>query len=111
MEKKIAQIKSQENLRNDKQMINTISKKIDKHINSCNKKKSPFEAIYLFGLVGWELGIPILIMSYIGIWLEKKYPSNNLTLNFIILGFFIGFYNVYKWIKKEKKRLEERNFC
>ncbi len=113
MLKKQPQIQSKENLKFDKKMINTVSKKINKHICVSGKRSSAFEFLYVFGLVGWGIGVPIVLMAYLGIWLEQNYPSEFISwpLNFVILGFILGTFNAYHWIKKEKIRLDKEDNC
>ncbi|MCR5506745.1 MAG: AtpZ/AtpI family protein [bacterium] len=111
MEIKKGEIKKKENLKSDKKMIETVSKKINRHFLAVNKKSYAFRAIYLFGLVGWEIGIPLVAMAYMGLWLDKNYPNTHIAwaLNCIIIGFIIGAYNSYRWIKSEKLRLDKED--
>ena len=111
MEIKKGSIKSKENLRSDKKMVETVSKKINKHFWAVNKKSSAFRAIYLFGFMGWEIGVPVVAMAYIGLWLDKNYPNQYIAwaLNCIIIGFIIGGYNTYRWIRNEKLKLDKED--
>ena len=104
-------IKTKENLKVDKKMIETVSKKIDKHFWAKTKKSFAFRTIYLFGFMGWEIAVPVTAMAYIGLWLDKNYPSHYIAwaLNCIILGFIIGGYNTYRWLKKEKIKLDKED--
>lgn len=111
MEVKKGEIKTKENLRSDKKMLETVSKKINKHFWAKGKKSPAFQAIYLFGLVGWEIGVPVVGMAYIGLWLDKKFPNQYIAwaLNCVIIGFVVGIYNAYRWIKKEKEKLDKED--
>ncbi len=108
---KKAEIKSKENLKVDRKMIEIVSKKIDKHFWAKGKKSFAFRTIYLFGFVGWEICVPVVSLAYIGLWLDKNYPKQYISwaLNGIILGFLIGGYNTYRWIKKEKEKLDKED--
>ena len=111
MEIKKGSIKSKENLRSDKKMVETVSKKINKHFWAVNKKSSAFRAIYLFFFFFWEIGVPVVAMAYIGLWLDKNYPNQYIAwaLNCIIIGFIIGGYNTYRWIRNEKLKLDKED--
>ncbi len=105
------EIKSKDHIKNNQKMIDIVSKKINKHFCELRKKGSAFEALYVFGVVGWGIGIPVVISSYIGIWLEENHPIEYLswTLYFVIIGFLAGFYNVYRWVRREQKRLDRED--
>ena len=111
MEIKKGEIKTKENLKSDKKMIETISKKINKHFWAKGKKSHAFQAIYFFGFMGWEIGVPVVALAYIGLWLDKNFPNKYIAwaLNFIILGFVIGGYNTYRWLRKEKIKLDKED--
>ncbi len=111
MERKKGNIKSKENLRSDKKMIETVSKKINRHFWAKTRKSPVFQAIYLFGFMGWEIGVPVVALAYIGLWLDKNFPNQYIAwaLNCIILGFIIGGYNTYRWIKREKIKLDKED--
>lgn len=109
MIEKEPKIEKMETSKNEKLMLNIVSKKINKRIHTTREKNFSWRTVYMFGLVGWEVVVPLFLMTYIGIWLEKNYPQKNIswTLNCIMLGFIVGFYNTYRILKKEKLKLDE----
>ena len=52
---------------------------------------------------GWQMVIPTLIGVLLGQLLDHHFPISHLswTLNLLIIGTAIGFYNANRWIKKE----------
>lgn len=109
MENKQPHIYSKENLKSDKKMIETVSKKIDRHEKAKRKINSTFQFIYAFGIVGVNIGVAVFIMAKIGMWLAKKYNNNSLILSFLILGFVIGVYNAYRLMKVEQQKLDKED--
>lgn len=102
-------IQKKESLKSDKQMLDTISKKISKHEREEKRDKrfSSLRFLYNFGLVGWGIGVPVVIMGYIGYWLEQNYPIKYISwsLYFLLGGLLMGMVNVYRSIKKEQEKL------
>ncbi len=52
--------------------------------------------------IGLQMGITIYLASYLGKWLDVKYPNeNNLyTIILTMLGVVISFYSLLKQVKK-----------
>jgi len=52
--------------------------------------------------IGLQMGITIYLASYLGKWLDVKYPNeNNLyTIILTLLGVAISFYSLLKQVKK-----------
>ena len=86
MENSQPHIYSKENLKSDKQMIETVSKKIDKHEKAKQKTTFTFQFIYAFGIVGVNVVVAVFIMTKIGMWFAKKYNNNSLILSFLIIS-------------------------
>ena len=64
--------------------------------------RSAWFGLGMFGLVGWSVAIPTIIGIFIGIWLDRRWPSEvSWTLNFLIIGVVIGCFNAWYWIKQE----------
>lgn len=57
----------------------------------------------ILGTYGWNISIPVLIGVIIGRYLDKHFPLPPLswTLNFILIGFILGFYNATRWLNRE----------
>lgn len=74
----------------------------------------------ILGTYGWNISVPVVIGVILGRWMDKKFPLPPMswTLNLILIGFIIGFYNAQRWINREgviknlkakKKVLEKMN--
>lgn len=66
------------------------------------KDRSAWFGLGMFGLVGWSVAIPTIIGIFIGVWLDRRWPSEvSWTLNFLIIGVAIGCFNAWYWIMQE----------
>lgn len=91
----------------DREMEITVSKKIDRKLRLKKDRSFIIKAFSLFGLVGWSVGIPVVICAYLGLWLDEKYPTTiSYTLYFILFGFIAGIYNAFRWVKRENDYLD-----
>lgn len=59
----------------------------------------------MFGLVGWSVAIPTVIGIAIGVWLDRRFPSEaSWTLTLLIMGVALGCANAWYWVKQESRR-------
>ena len=103
-----------ENMREDKQTIFTIQKKIARRERATSRRhrfQSPLRYLYDFGLVGFNIAVALIIMLSIGRWLSEKYPSHygTIMLYAIICGLALGIYNSYRLIKREQETLDSED--
>lgn len=64
----------------------------------------------MFGLVGWSIVMPSMIGLGIGYWIDGKWESGySWTLMLFFGGLLIGCLNVWYWVSKEQKSIEEEN--
>ncbi len=62
----------------------------------------------MMGLVGWSVVVPTLLGAALGIWLDKRYPSNHSwTLTLLLIGLISGCLNAWHWVAKEDKKIRE----
>ena len=67
-----------ENLKSDRQMVETVSKKIDRHEKAKRKFNSTFQFIYAFGIVGINIGVAVFIMVKIQFVILPKFCIDTL---------------------------------
>jgi len=66
------------------------------------KHKEIWFGLGMFGLVGWAVTIPTVIGIAIGVWLDRKYPSQfSFTLMGLAVGVVGGCLNAWYWVKRE----------
>lgn len=68
-------------------------------------RRTAWFGLGMFGLVGWSVAIPTLIGIAIGIWLDRRWPSQvSWTLTLLIIGVALGCLNAWYWVKQESGR-------
>lgn len=60
----------------------------------------------MFGLVGWSVAIPTLIGIAVGVWLDRRFPEQDVswTLTCLLIGVGLGCLNAWFWIRQESRR-------
>ena len=85
-----------------------LQKQIDnqvKRIKKARKEESGILAQTLYlGTLGLVMVLPIVGGAYLGSWLDSKSAGYAMswTLNLLILGVFVGAFNVYLLIKEKE---------
>lgn len=52
--------------------------------------------------LGWVLALPIFGGTLLGYWLDRRlHTGMTMTLGLMVLGVFIGFYNLYSIMQRE----------
>ncbi|HKK45921.1 MAG TPA: AtpZ/AtpI family protein [Balneolaceae bacterium] len=70
-------------------------------------KKGVWFGIGMFGLVGWSVTIPTLLMLALGIWIDSTSQSKySWTLMLLVAGIAIGCLNAWYWIKQEGEEIK-----
>ena len=64
----------------------------------------------MFGLIGWSVAVPTLAGAWIGIKLDRLYPSaHSWTLTLIVIGLCLGSFNAWHWVSREQTEIGEGN--
>jgi ATP synthase protein I len=62
----------------------------------------------MFGVVGWAIAVPVVVGTFIGIWIDLHWPSAySWTLMLLVIGLFIGCMNAWFWIQKQRRAISE----
>ncbi|MBD3234466.1 MAG: ATP synthase subunit [candidate division Zixibacteria bacterium] len=68
------------------------------------KLKTIWFGLGMYGMVGWAVAIPTVLMTAIGIWLDVQTESGiSWTITGIFVGVVLGSLNAWYWVKKESK--------
>ena len=66
------------------------------------KRPSVYFGLGMFGLVGWSVAIPTVMAVALGIYLDRRWPSDfSWTLMLLVIGAALGCWNAWLWIKRE----------
>ena len=65
--------------------------------------RSMYMNMGIVGILGAIMIFPLLIGILSGGWLDEKYPVSSFSwrLNLMVVGFVLGLYYAYRWIKLE----------
>jgi ATP synthase protein I len=68
------------------------------------KERGVWFGLGMFGLVGWSVTIPALMLLALGIWIDRRYQGPySWTLMLLVLGIGIGCLNAWYWIQSESQ--------
>lgn len=80
-----------------------VRKKSRRKIKARNQNRSGLlYGLGMFGLVGWSVAIPTLLLLSLGIWIDSRYQSPySWTLMLLVLGMMLGCLNAWYWVSHE----------
>jgi len=97
------------NKNNGKELEESVRIKSERKIQFRKKnRKGLLYGLGMFGLVGWSVAIPTLLMLALGIWIDRTYQSPySWTLMLLVLGIMIGCLNAWYWVSRESNSEED----
>ena len=67
-------------------------------------RKGLWYGLGMFGLVGWSVSIPALLLLGLGIWIDSTFEGPySWTLMLLVLGIGIGCMNAWYWVSRESR--------
>lgn len=73
------------------------------------KGESIWEGFSVFGLIGWSIAVPTVLMGLLGLWLDERNPTErSYTLALLSAGLFVGCLNAWYWVSRKMKDIEEK---
>lgn len=71
-------------------------------------KQSPLQGFGVFGLIGWSVAVPTVLLTLLGLWLDERYAATrSYTLALLIAGLFIGCLNAWYWVHRKMEEMQE----
>jgi ATP synthase protein I len=75
-----------------------------------HKGRSIWFGLGTFGVVGWTIVVPTLLGIFIGLWIDRTWPSQfSWTLMLFFAGLAIGCYGAWRWLYFESGLLEHED--
>jgi len=90
-------------------LISTVEVKEERKLRA---RRQPGNSVWfgfgMFGMVGWSIALPTIACLAIGIWIDRRWPSQySWTLMFLFIGIVLGCLNGWYWIKRERNQIEQ----
>jgi ATP synthase protein I len=77
-------------------------------LRAARNRSYVWSGLGMIGLVGWSIGVPTLLGTFIGLWLDKRHPvSRPWTLTLLFAGLCVGCFNAWHWMAKEQKEIHK----
>jgi len=85
-------------------MLGEVARKAERKLQAQGQReRSIWFGLGMFGLVGWAVAVPTLLGIALGVWLDARWPAEQLswTLTFLGLGIALGCLNAWYWVQRE----------
>jgi ATP synthase protein I len=70
------------------------------------KEREVFFGLGMFGMVGWAVAIPMVLLTFLGIWLDRVWAQRfSWTLMLLLIGLIVGCLNAWYWVNKERGQI------
>lgn len=95
----------------EKEFQKSVRKKSRRKIEVRSEdRKGLLYGLGMFGLVGWSVAIPTILLLGLGIWIDSAYDSPySWTLMMLVLGIMIGCWNAWYWVQHESQSHKKHN--
>ncbi len=88
---------------------NALAERLAKRASRCLVNRTdrdafkPAMGLAFLGALGWNIPIPTFLGVLLGRWLDANYKVAHVswTLNFLLLGMFVGAFGAWQWLKRE----------
>ena len=84
----------------------TIGQQERRKLRASRTRSQIWSGLGMLGIVGWSVGTPTLLGTFIGMWLDKRHPGpRSWTLILLFAGLCLGCANAWHWINQEQKAI------
>ena len=71
------------------------------------REESIWFGLGMFGMVGWSVAAPTLLLLSLGVWIDRRWPGPySWTLMLLLLGIGLGCLNAWYWVSRERRQIE-----
>ena len=95
----------QKEIKTEKALADRLAKRASRRLVNKTDEKAfkPAMGLAFLGALGWNIPIPTVLGVMLGRWLDAHYKvaSISWTQNCLLMGFFIGLFGAWQWLKRE----------
>ncbi len=95
----------QKEIKTEKALADRLAKRASRRLVNKTDEKAfkPAMGLAFLGALGWNIPIPTVLGVMLGRWLDAHYKvaSISWTLNCLLMGFVIGLFGAWQWLKRE----------
>jgi ATP synthase protein I len=97
-----------ENKKKPDNLARTVGGKEERRVRAREKGvQSAWFGLGTFGVVGWSVALPLVLLTLAGLWIDRRYPSRySWTLTLLFLGLVVGCLNAWYWIGRQRQAIE-----
>ncbi len=102
----------EENETNDKQAFQRqVSKKESRKLKAKQgDKQSALQGFGVFGLIGWSVAVPTVLLTLLGLWLDEQIAGErSYTLALLLAGLMLGCLNAWYWVSRKMEEIKEQD--
>ena len=60
----------------------------------------------MFGVVGWAVAVPTVLGIFLGVWIDRRWPSPySWTLMLLFIGLILGCLNGWFWVNRQRRMI------
>jgi ATP synthase protein I len=75
-----------------------------------NRTRDVWFGLGMFGVIGWSVALPTVLVTALGVWIDGRYPSRfSWTLMLLTVGVGLGCLNAWHWIKEEQRTIDRES--
>lgn len=72
------------------------------------KTDSVWQGFSVFGIIGWSVAVPTVILVLIGVMLDERYTGRqSYTLSLLGIGIFLGCMNAWYWVSRKMQEIKD----
>ena len=92
------------------ELLNTVGEKELRKLRARQTRRSIWFGLGMFGMVGWSVAVPMLALLALGIWIDRRWPSQySWTLMLLFVGIVLGCLNAWYWVSKQRRLIDDRD--
>jgi len=84
----------------------TVAAQERRKLRALRTRSQVWSGLGMLGLVGWSVGVPTLLGTFLGVWLDKRHPgAHSWTLSLLFAGLCLGCLNAWYWLTRQQEEI------